>query len=69
MEKKVDKLDHKIDVTADEGKRHASALFEETKEEIQKVAEGVAALNEKVGKLVDRTPHTESDVDLGPWSK
>ncbi len=64
LEKKVDRLDHKIDVTADEGKRHASALFEQTREEIQKVAEGVAALNAKVGALVDRVPRTADDIDL-----
>lgn len=64
LEKKVDRLDHKIGVTSDDGKRHASALFEQTREEIQKVAEGVAALNEKVGALVDRVPRTADDIDL-----
>jgi predicted nuclease with TOPRIM domain len=64
LERKVDRLDYKIGVTSDEGKRHASALFEQTREEIQKVAEGVAALNEKVGALVDRVPRTTDDIDL-----
>ncbi len=64
LERKVDRLDYKIGVTSDEGKRHASALFEQTREEIQKVAEGVAALNEKVGALVDRVPRTADDIDV-----
>ena len=64
LEAKVDTLDRKIDVKFDEAKLHASVLFEATREQIQEVAEGVTALNEKVDQLVDRTPRTESDVDM-----
>ena len=64
LDKKVDRLDRKIDVKLDEAKLHASVLFEATREQIQEVAEGVTALNEKVDQPVDRTPRTESDVDM-----
>ncbi len=64
LDKKVDTLDHKTDVKPDKAKQHASVLFEATREQIQKVADGVAALDEKVGQLVDRTPHTDSHVDM-----
>jgi hypothetical protein len=34
LEKEVDRLDHKIDVKSDEAKRHASILFDATKEQM-----------------------------------
>ena len=64
LENKVDRLDHKIDVRFDEAKRHASVLFEATKNEIRQVADAVTALNEKVGRFVDQAPQTAGDVDM-----
>ena len=60
IDKRFDRLDEKIDDKFDEARRYARVLNEETKDEIRKVAESVDALNDKVGRFVDRTVTTRT---------
>lgn len=47
----ADRLERKIDQKTDEGKQHASILFEATQTEIRALAENVASIGERVDQM------------------